>query len=72
VFSSAAGKLPAEKSGSKWKILAAAGAVVLVVVLAALWRGVPKSSAPAAPEKAAAPATMQRLTTNAAENAISA
>jgi len=67
--------LPCEKSVSRWKSVAVSAAVLLVVmlaVLAALWRGIPRTRTLVRDKSAAAPATMQRLTTNAAENAISA
>jgi eukaryotic-like serine/threonine-protein kinase len=66
--------LPCEKSVSRWKSVAGAAvaaALLLVLVLGAFWRGVPKGRMRLR-EKAPAPATMQRLTTNASENAITA
>jgi len=69
-ISSPESERPVKKS-VKGRLVAILGAIVLVGVLVALWWGVHKHAAPGH-EATATPATMQRLTTNAAENAITA
>ena len=69
-ISSSEAERPVKKS-VKGRLVAILGAIVLAGVLVALWWGVHKHAAPGH-ESTATPATMQRLTTNAAENAITA